>query len=86
MSVGSDLRLAAFRGQEARARLLLDGEYKGETYNLIGGVPKARIKAPVDVADSLGRTALWYAAKAGHAPMVRMLMERGASVNAADSK
>ena len=65
---------------------LLDGAYKGETYNLIGGVPKARIKAPVDSKDISGRTALWYAAKAGHPSMTRLLLEHGASVNAADAK
>eukprot|EP01052_Picozoa_sp_SAG31_P000502 SAG31_NODE_15_length_37942_cov_32.078297_7_plen_116_part_00 len=86
MSVGSDLRLAAARGQESRVQQLLDGEYKGETYNLIGGVPKARIKAPVDVADSQRRTALWCAAKAGHPFMVKLLLERGASVNVADAR
>jgi hypothetical protein len=89
MSSGSALRLAAARGQENAVLKVLDGSYSlnpGDDYNMIGGIPKARVKTAIDSADSHGKTALWWAASKGQAPMVRLLIKRGASVNVAENK
>ena len=41
--------------------------------------------ADTDVADNLGRTALVLASDAGHADIVRLLLEAGASTEVADT-
>ena len=43
-------------------------------------------KAELDTADKAGWTALMYAARGGHLDVARLLLERGASVNASNSK
>ena len=53
---------------------------------MTAGIPKARVKKAIDSADSRGKAALWCAASKGQAPMARLLIKRGASVNAADNK